>query len=188
MNHISEVLEYNQHFVENKEYEAYRTSKFPDKKIVVLSCMDTRLTELLPKAMNFKNGDVKLIKNAGAIISQPFGSVMRSILVAIYELQADEVFIVAHLDCGMASLNSDHMIEMIKERGVSETVLSTLENSGIRLSKWLRGFNDVHEGVIHTVNVINKHPLLPANIPVHGMIIDPDNGALELVIDGYKNM
>jgi carbonic anhydrase len=188
MNQINEILEYNRQFVENKEYEAYRTSKFPEKRIVVVSCMDTRLTELLPKAMNFKNGDVKLIKNAGAIISQPFGSVMRSLLVAIYELQADEIFIVGHLDCGMAALNSDHMIEMIKERGISDTVLNTLENSGIRLSKWLRGFDNVNEGVIQTVNLINKHPLLPANIPVHGMIIDPDNGALELIVDGYANI
>ncbi len=186
MNHITEVLEYNRQFVENKEYEEYRTSKFPEKRIVVITCMDTRLTELLPKAMNFKNGDVKLIKNAGAIISQPFGSVMRSVLVAIYELKADEVFVVGHLDCGMASLNSDHMIGLIKERGVSDVVLSTLENSGIKLSKWLRGFENETEGVIHTVGIINNHPLLPPNIPVHGMIIDPDNGALELIVDGYS--
>ncbi|AOZ91147.1 beta-class carbonic anhydrase [Paenibacillus crassostreae] len=188
MNHISEILEYNRQFVQDKEYEAYRTSKFPDKKIVVIACMDTRLTELLPKAMNFKNGDVKLIKNAGAVISQPFGSVMRSVLVAIYELQADEVFVVGHLDCGMASLNSDEMIGHIKERGVSETVLSTLENSGIKLSKWLRGFNNVNDAIIHTVNVINKHPLLPADVPVHGMVIDPENGALDLIVDGYENI
>jgi carbonic anhydrase len=188
MNHISEILEYNRQFVENKEYEAYRTSKFPEKRIVVFTCMDTRLTELLPKAMNIKNGDVKLIKNAGAIISQPFGSVMRSILVAIYELQADEVFIVGHLDCGMASLNAEHMIEMIKERGIPDTVLNTLEHSGIKLSKWLRGFDNEREGVIHTVNIINNHPLLPSSVPVHGMIIDPDNGALELIVDGYANI
>lgn len=185
MNHITEVLEYNRQFVENKEYEAYRTNKFPEKRIVVITCMDTRLTELLPKAMNFKNGDVKLIKNAGAIISQPFGSVMRSVLVAIYELQADEVFVVGHMDCGMASLNADHMIGLIKERGVSETVLSTLENSGIKLTKWLRGFDNEKEGVMGTVDIIKNHPLLPPNIPVHGMIIDPNNGALELIVDGY---
>ncbi len=61
MRKLEEILEYNKSFVENKEYEQYVTSKHP-KKIVVLSCMDTRLTELLPKAMNLKNGDVKLIK------------------------------------------------------------------------------------------------------------------------------
>lgn len=48
--------------------------------------MDTRLTELLPAALGIHNGDVKIIKNAGAVISHPFGSVIRSLLVAIIEL------------------------------------------------------------------------------------------------------
>ena len=51
--------------------------------MVIISCMDTRLVELLPKAMNMRNGDVKIIKVAGAVISHPFGSIMRSILVAV---------------------------------------------------------------------------------------------------------
>ena len=71
-------------------------------KMVIISCMDTRLVELLPKAMNMRNGDVKIIKVAGAVISHPFGSIMRSILVAVYELGADEVCVVGHHDCGMA--------------------------------------------------------------------------------------
>ncbi|WP_379151224.1 beta-class carbonic anhydrase [Paenibacillus sp. sgz5001063] len=185
MSQITDILEFNKNFVEEKEYEAYLTSRFPDKKMLIITCMDTRLVELLPKAMNFKNGDVKIIKNAGAIISQPFGSVMRSVMVALYELDADEVIVVGHYECGMASLNADKMINSIKERGVSEEVLSTLENSGIKLTKWLRGFDNVEEGVIQTVELIKRHPLLPPNVPVHGMIIDPATGALELVSDGY---
>ncbi|MGM1044935.1 MAG: beta-class carbonic anhydrase [Bacillota bacterium] len=183
--HLSSIMEHNRTFVENKEYEAYRTSKFPDKKIIIITCMDTRLVELLPKAMNFKNGDVKVIKNAGGIISQPFGSVMRSVLVALYELNADEVIVVGHHECGMAALNADHMIQSMIERGVSEDVMSTLENSGIKLTKWLRGFDNVTAAVEHTVNIIKKHPLLPPKIPVHGMVIDPTTGALDLVVDGY---
>ncbi|BFH62130.1 beta-class carbonic anhydrase [Paenibacillus azoreducens] len=186
MSHISEILEYNRQFVESKQYEQYLTGKFPDKKLVIITCMDTRLVELLPKAMNLKNGDVKIIKIAGAIVSHPFGSVMRSILVALYELNADEVIVVGHLDCGMAALNADHMIQEIRNRGISEEVLSTLENSGIKLNKWLHGFENIHDGVKGTVELIQKHPLLPADVPVHGMIIDPNTGALELVKDGYK--
>ena len=53
--------------------------------------MDTRLTELLPAALGIKNGDVKIIKNAGGTITHPFGSAMRSLLVAIYELGIREV-------------------------------------------------------------------------------------------------
>ena len=62
---IKEMIEFNKKFVEDKKYEQYKTSKYPDKKIAILSCMDTRLTELLPAALGIKNGDVKIIKNAG---------------------------------------------------------------------------------------------------------------------------
>ena len=34
-----------------RAYEKYLTSKYPDKKLAILSCMDTRLTELLPAAL-----------------------------------------------------------------------------------------------------------------------------------------
>ena len=47
---IEEILAYNKQFVEKKGYEAYITNKYPDKKIAILSCMDTRLTALLPAA------------------------------------------------------------------------------------------------------------------------------------------
>ena len=83
---INEILKFNKEFVANKGYEKFVTNKYPDKKIAILSCMDTRLTELLPAALGIKNGDVKMIKNAGGIISHPFGSVIRSLLVAILEL------------------------------------------------------------------------------------------------------
>ncbi|WP_025691355.1 beta-class carbonic anhydrase [Paenibacillus zanthoxyli] len=188
MSQVSDILKFNEKFVENKEYEAYLTSRFPNKKLLIITCMDTRLVELLPKAMNFRNGDVKIIKNAGAVISQPFGSVMRSVMVALYELSADEVIVVGHHGCGMAALNAEHMIQSIKERGISDEVLSTLENAGIKLNKWLKGFDSIEEGVIQTVELIKHHPLLPPGVPVHGMIMDPATGALELVSDGYTSI
>ena len=74
---IDEIMEYNRKFVENKGYEPYLTSKYPDKKLAILTCMDTRLLELLPAALGIKNGDAKIIKNAGGVIVHPYGSVVR---------------------------------------------------------------------------------------------------------------
>src|SRR4051795_3345077 len=137
---ISEILEHNRAFTARKEYEAFRTDQFPNKKLVVLSCMDTRLVELLPRAMGFRNGDVKMVKNAGAIVSHPFGSVMRSILLAIYELHADEVMVVGHSGCGMTGLSCQRILDKARARGVTEETLATLGNSGINLQQWLTGF------------------------------------------------
>ena len=104
---IDQILEYNKQFVEKKTYEKYVTSKYPDKKLAILSCMDTRLLELLPAALGIKNGDAKIIKNAGGVISHPYGSVVRSLLVAILELGVTEVMVIGHTDCGCQGMDSD---------------------------------------------------------------------------------
>ncbi|AUM63393.1 MULTISPECIES: beta-class carbonic anhydrase [Brevibacillus] len=186
MGKLEEILEYNKKFVENQRYTEFTTTKFPDKRLVVISCMDTRLVELLPHAMNVKNGDVKIIKTAGAIVSHPFGAVMRSILVAIYELQAEEVIVVGHYDCGMSAINPTHFLEKVRERGVSADSLHLLKSAGINLEKWLRGFDNVTDAVKESVDMILNHPLLPPSVPIHGLIIDPSTGKLDVVINGYE--
>ena len=79
---IEEMLAYNREFVRSRGYEKFQTSQYPDKKIAILTCMDTRLVELLPAALGIRNGDVKLIKNAGGMITGPFDSAVRSLLWA----------------------------------------------------------------------------------------------------------
>ncbi|WP_044894881.1 beta-class carbonic anhydrase [Bacillus alveayuensis] len=186
MNLLTEILEYNKKFVENKEYEKYQTTKYPDKRLVILTCMDTRLVELLPQAMNVKNGDVKIVKTAGAILAHPFGSIMRSLLVAVYELKADEICVIGHYDCGMGAIKADAIMEKMVERGIPKERIEMLKYSGIDLENWLKGFESVEESVKHSVNMLKNHPLLPANIPVHGLIIDPHTGKLDLVVNGYE--
>jgi carbonic anhydrase len=136
--------------------------------------------------MNLRNGDVKIIKNAGAIVSHPFGSVMRSILVAVYELNAQEVAVVGHHDCGMTGLSSSRILEKARTRGVAEETFRTLAHAGIHLDQWLTGFDDVRDGVVRSVDTVRNHPLLPKGIPVHGLIIHPTTGKLDVVIDGYS--
>ena len=117
---IEEILEYNRKFVEEKAYEPYVTSKYPDKKIAILTCMDTRLTNLLPAALGLKNGDVKMIKNAGGVITHPYGSVVRSLLVGILELGVEEVMVIGHTDCGVQGMDPKVLLQDLEERGVEK--------------------------------------------------------------------
>lgn len=178
---ISEILEHNRKFVTEKRYEALRTDRYPSKGVVVVTCMDTRLVELLPQAMDLRQGDAKVLKTAGAIVSHPFGSVMRSILVAVYELNAHDICVVGHHDCGMTGLSCKSIVAKARARGVSDDTLKTLKNSGIDLDSWLVGFDRVEDGVRKSVDIIRNHPLLPNDIRVHGMLISPETGKLELL-------
>lgn len=188
MSILDNLLEHNRSFVATRAYEPMQTSKFPNKGLAILTCMDARLVELLPKAMDLRNGDAKVIKNAGALVTSPWGSVMRSLLVAVYALQVQEICVVAHYDCGMGVVDPEQILALAKERSISEETLQTLRYSGIDVDGFLRGFDNVEESVRNTVDIIRRHPMLPADIPVHGLIIDPDTGRLDLVVDGYTHV
>ncbi|MBB6449967.1 carbonic anhydrase [Geomicrobium halophilum] len=186
--YLDAILDHNQNFVTSNHYEPYKTSKLPNQKSVILTCMDTRLVELLPAAMNIKNGDVKMVKNAGGVITSPYDSVVRSLLVAIYVLQADEVIIIGHEDCGMRTLyDSSIIIEQMKAHGVTEDQFQAAKEDGVDVSQWLKGFETVEGAVENSVNILNNHPLLPTNTPVHGLVIHPETGELTVVQRGYDN-
>lgn len=180
---IDQMLEFNRKFVEEKQYEQYQTSKYPDKKIAIVTCMDTRLIELLPAALGIKNGDVKIIKNAGAVISDPFDSVIRSLLVAIIELGVEEVMIIGHTDCGVGGMDSSQMIEDMIERGISREKIETMRYCGINFDKWLAGFSDVETSVRESVHFVHTHPLIPEDVRVSGYVMDSVTGEMKRVTD-----
>lgn len=176
---IEELKAYNRRFVEEKGYEKFATSKYPDKKIAIVTCMDTRLVELLPAALGIRNGDVKIIKNAGATITNPFDSTMRSILIAIYELGVEEIMVIGHTGCGVQGMNASEMLHLMKERGVNEEHISLMKHCGIDLDRWLHGFDDTDEAIRETVDLIAHHPLMPpSGIGVRGFVMDSYTGEL----------
>jgi carbonic anhydrase len=181
---LSDILEHNNAFVQDRQYEPFLTDSRPNKKLVVVTCMDSRLVELLPKAMNLRNGDVKLLKTAGGVVSHPFGSIMRSILVAVYELGAQEIAIVGHHGCGMAGLDGTKVLEKARNRGISDETVQTLTHAGINLQSWLVGFDRVEDAVRQSVDVVKYHPLLPPDVAVHGLVIHPETGKLDVLVDG----
>lgn len=181
MSVIEDILKFNKSFVANRGYEQYKTNKYPNKKVAILSCMDTRLTSLLPAALNLKNDDMKIIKNAGAVVSHPFGSVMRSLMVAIYDLNVKDIMVIGHSDCGMQGQNPNALIEKMINRGIEKEKIKMINYCGVDIKNWLKGFNNVETSVKKTVKTIKEHPLIPKDVNVYGFIMNPETGALTQV-------
>ena len=175
---IKNILEHNKRFVEEEQYRSYITSKYPDKKIAVLSCMDTRLTELLPAALGANNGDIKIIKNAGGVISSPFGSVVRSLLIAIYELGVETILVIGHTDCGVQHMDYEEMMNHMRQRGISQDSIDMMHYCGVDFEGWLRGFDDVETSVRESVELLLHHPLIPKDIQIAGFVMDSTIGEL----------
>ncbi|MBF0804014.1 MULTISPECIES: carbonic anhydrase [Neisseria] len=184
MSELDHILNFNREFVDSGEYAQFFTNKFPERELAILSCMDARMVELLPRALGLKNGDAKLIKNAGALVTHPWGSVMRSLLVAVFELKVKEIMVIAHYDCGMRGLNPGTFLSRAHQNGIPNDRITTLRNAGIDLDSWLTGFDNVEESVRHTVGLIRRHPLMPDNVAVHGLVIHPTTGKLTVIVNG----
>ena len=178
---MESIKRHNNEFVASEAYKKYQTSKYPDKKIAIVSCMDTRLVTMLPAALGLQNGDVKMIKNAGGLVTDPYGDSMRSLLVAIYELGVETVMIIAHTNCGVEGMKGDHFLHVMEERGIARDTIDEVKKEGHDLEKWLTGFTDTEAAVRESVGLVRNHPLLPPGIRVEGFIIDTLTGRLKEV-------
>ena len=93
-------------------------------RAVVLGCIDSRVP--IEKIFQAKPGELLVLKNAGNIITL---DVLRSILVAIYELDAKFIVIMGHTECGMAILDNEKKIIHLKDK-LGYKLLETLEKIG----------------------------------------------------------
>ena len=175
---LDQILEHNARFVAERERPL---SRAPAKKIALFTCMDTRLVEFLEPALGLRRGDAKVIKNAGNTIVDPTGGVMRSLVVAVYALGCEEIYVVGHRDCGMTELDSQALEQTMLARGVPADAVAGLRPS---LGDWVGAFRDPEENVRNVVRIIRESPLLPDDVPAHGLMFDPATGRLDLIVRG----
>ncbi len=172
---LEEVMKNNANFV--KEFEPKKMSHMPQKKLAIVTCMDTRLTSFLEPAMGIGRGDAKIIKNAGnAVVDR---DVIRSVAAAIYALGVEEVMVVGHYECGMANVDPKNLENSMIERGVDEIVLSDLD-----LKEWVGAIDSEEENVVEVVEKIKGSPFIPEDVPVHGLIIDLYDGKIKVLVEG----
>jgi len=174
---IDEVLEANKKFVE--EFEGEELGHLPQKKLAILTCMDTRLTCFLPQALGIGRGDVKLIRNAGNTIVGE--DAIRSIAAAIYSLGCEEVMVIGHTDCGMAHADANKVKENMLSRGIAEEEIDKVD-----LSEWIGAISGEESNVLETVEKIKNHPLITNEVPIHGLMIDIVTGKLDVLVDGRE--
>jgi carbonic anhydrase len=182
MSLLNEILAHNARFVAERERPL---TKAPAKKIAIFTCMDTRLVEFLEPAMGLGRGDAKVIKNAGNTIIDPVGGVVRSLVVAVYAMGCEEIYVIGHLDCGMSQVDDEEFERRMLARGVPAAAIANLKPS---LREWLGAFHNPVGNVHRVVEMLRKSPLIPKDVPVHGLMFDPARGALDLLVDGYAAM
>ncbi len=157
--------------------------KNPQKQFAIFTCMDTRLVDFLETAMGISRGDAKVIKNAGNTIVDPLhGGVIRSLVAAIFLLGVDEIFVIGHRDCGMGEVDATELKKRMADRGIDPRAVDVIVPD---LAQWLGAFSSPEENVVDVVQKIRNNPLIPKDVPVHGLLFCPTDGHLEVISRGY---
>lgn len=181
MNKLESVIAANRNFVRPNAFPPL--SKSPNKQIAIFTCMDTRLVDFLEPAMGLKRGEAKVIKNAGNTIVDPMsGAVIRSLVAGVFMLGVEEIFVIGHRDCGMAAIDADSVKRDMVRRGISPDVIDIHVPD---LKQWLGIFSHPVENIERVVKIIRHNPLIPQDVPVHGLLFCPNDGHLDIVVDGY---
>ncbi len=180
---LEEILLANTFFVHEYRDCLKKLDHQPKKQVAIFTCMDTRLVEFLEPALGIKRGDAKVIKNAGNRIREDCDDVIRSLAAAVYLLGVKEILVIGHLDCGMSRVNQDVLTERMIQYGIPREEIDKID-----LVSWIGGFSDTEENIVDAVRKIKQHPLIPKTIPIHGLLFCPDDGKIEVVVNGYEQL
>jgi carbonic anhydrase len=152
----------------------------PARRFAILTCMDARMDPA--KFAGLAEGDAHVIRNAGGRASD---DAIRSLVISHKLLGTQEWFVIHHTDCGMG---------MFTDQTIRQLLASSLDTASLDADGWHdtgRGpgstegefidwlaFKDPIEALVTDVHRIRCHPLVPADIPIHGHIYDVTSGRL----------
>jgi carbonic anhydrase len=161
---IQKVLARNQEFALN--YDAAALSPQPQQRLVVIACMDTRITLA---ALGLKPQDAHFIRNAGGIVTD---DVLRSLLVSHYFLGTNEVMVINHTDCGLMKASEEEMHRRIEQE------------AGVAASSPVRfyAFSDVEKNVREQLEKLNAHSWVREELTIRGFVFDVKSGRLREVV------
>jgi carbonic anhydrase len=140
-------------------------SHTPARKLLVLTCMDTRIDPL--PALGLAVGDAHVLRNAGGRVSD---DAIRSIVVSQQLLGTRQVLVIHHTRCGLLDVTNEQLREKLSSLG-----------EGVNQIDFLPLGSDVTASVRGDVNRLRQHPLLAPDSVVQGYIFDVATGELKPV-------
>ena len=160
MSVIDEVLAANE--IYSRTHELRKLTPRPERKLAVLTCMDTRLSI---RTLGLKTGDAHIIRNAGGIVTD---DAVRSLVVSHYLLGTEEIMVINHTDCGLMHSTEEDLRTRIQNRTGTDAIAPA----------FFYTFRNIEENVRRQLQKLNTHPWIPRDIPVRGFVYDVATGLL----------
>jgi carbonic anhydrase len=165
MSVIDDVLQANQEYA--RTHELRQLTPRPERKLAVLTCMDTRLSI---RTLGLRTGDAHIIRNAGGIVTD---DTLRSLLVSHHLLGTEEFMIVNHTDCGLMQTSEEELRTRIQNRAGTAAIAPA----------FFFAFRNIDENVRHQLQKLRTHPWIPETIVTRGFVYDVTTGLLREIKD-----
>jgi len=160
MSVIDEVLAANEVYA--RTHELRPLTPRPQRRLAVLTCMDTRLSI---RTLGLKTGDAHVIRNAGGIVTDDS---LRSLLVSHYLLGTEEFMIINHTDCGLMHTSEQDLRTSIQNRAGTAAIAPA----------FFYAFQNIEENVRQQLQKLRTHPWIPEKVIVRGFVYDVTTGLL----------
>ncbi|SRR6266849_766528 len=161
MSVIDEVLAANE--IYSRTHELRKLTPRPERKLAVLTCMDTRLSI---RTLGLKTGDAHIIRNAGGIVTD---DTLRSLLVSHYLLGTEEFMVINHTDCGLMNTSEQDLRTRIQNRTGAAAAIP---------SGYFYAFQNLEENVRQQLQKLSTHPWIPKTVAIRGFIYEVATGRL----------
>jgi carbonic anhydrase len=164
MSIIDKALEANRNYAKNYDPTL---AKHPAPKIVVVTCMDPRLSDL-PAILGLPQADIDVIRTGGPAVTE---DVLGEIIVSNRVLGSREILILNHTGCGFTTFTDEELNAKLSA--------STGDTSPAPMRFF--SYKDPEENTPEQIKKVRSHPWIAKDVPVRGVILDMGTGRLREV-------
>ena len=83
----------------------------------------------------------------------------------------------------MAKTTAKDLTEKMLARGIAPEAIHMVRKE---MERWADGFTHPAENVEDTVDELRMNPLIPKDVPIHGLIFHPRTGEIEVIVNGLS--
>jgi carbonic anhydrase len=164
MSIIDQALVANQQYA--KTYQR-KQGAHPTPKIVVVTCMDPRLSDL-PGILGMKEADIDVIRTGGPAVTE---DVLSELVVSTRVLGTTEIMLLNHTGCGFTTFTDEEL----------NAKLSASTGDASPAPMRFFSYKDPEENTLEQIKKVRSHPWIAKEIPVRGFVFDVDTGGLREV-------
>ncbi len=162
MSAINDMLAANERFAAT--YTMGDMPPQPRRKLTIVACMDARIDPA--PALGLHPGDAHIIRNAGGRVVEA----LRSLAISQQLLGTEEVAIIHHTRCGMATFADDDIRGRLRD---------TLNADADHIA--FLPFRDLEQSVRDDLEAYRQSPIVRQDIPVRGFVYEVETGRLREV-------